>query len=214
MDPLPDTPAELLTHCQRIKKGLAENVGKGRRVYTHEESLTLRMKFGMGFKEDDLLPRLRPIWEAMYVMDRGDVPSFPGEPTSANEAFAGLNTAIGWCQAVLACQDTGRADADPAGQQNTSPTNRPARQRKARRRATARAPRPLTGKETEAMQLVGEHKGNIAAAARAAGKSRAAMSKLYKKATAKLGKKAIKHFTQRLPKDNRGQETIAAEENE
>jgi hypothetical protein len=83
-----------------------------------------------------------------------------------------------------------------------------------RRRATTRRPTPLTAKQTEAMQLVAEHKGNIAAAARAAGKSRAAMSNLYKKATAKLGKKAIKHFTQRLPTDVRGQETIAADKEE
>jgi hypothetical protein len=87
-----------------------------------------------------------------------------------------------------------------------------ASKRKRRRRASAREPAPLTPAQTEAMQLVGEHKGNVAAAARAAGKSRAAMKKLYDKATRKLGKKAIRHFTQRLPRDSRGQETIAAEE--
>jgi hypothetical protein len=62
------------------------------------------------------------------------------------------------------------------------------------------------------MQLVGEHKGNIAAAARAAGKSRAAMAKLYNKANRKLGKKAVKHFTRRLPTDYRGQVRITREE--
>jgi hypothetical protein len=86
--------------------------------------------------------------------------------------------------------------------------------RKHRRRATPRKSIPLTPEQTEAMQLVGEHKGNIAAAARAAGKSRAAMDKLYRKAMAKLGKKTVKHFTQRLPTDARGQETIAADEEE
>jgi hypothetical protein len=40
------------------------------------------------------------------------------------------------------------------------------------------------------------------------------MDKLYKKATAKLGTKAVKHFTQRLPTDHRGQEMVAAEEEE
>jgi hypothetical protein len=103
-------------------------------------------------------------------------------------------------------------EALEAKESGADPARQPTRRRKARRRATARAPQPLTPKQTEAMHLVGEHKGNIAAAARAAGKSRTAMDKLYKKATAKLGKKAIKHFTQRLPQDNRGQETIAAEE--
>jgi len=84
----------------------------------------------------------------------------------------------------------------------------------ARRRASPRKPTPLTAAQTEAMQLVGEHKGNFAAAAKAAGKSRTMMIKLYEKATAKLGKKAVKHLTQRLPTDHRGQEIIAAEEEE
>jgi hypothetical protein len=87
-----------------------------------------------------------------------------------------------------------------------------AAERGRRRRSSPRKPTPLTPKQTEAMQLVGEHKGNIAAAARNAGKSRAAMGKLYKKATTKLGKKAVKHFTQRLPKDSRGQETVTDHE--
>jgi hypothetical protein len=83
-----------------------------------------------------------------------------------------------------------------------------------RRRKTARAPAPLTPKQVEAVQLIGEHKGNISAAARAAGKSPQAMTKLYEKASKKLGKKAVEHVTQRLPIDNRGQEAVAAEEEE
>jgi hypothetical protein len=61
------------------------------------------------------------------------------------------------------------------------------------------------------MHLVGEHKGNVAAAARAAGKSRTAMLKLYQKANKKLGKRAVNHTTRRLPVDNRGQVTISDE---
>jgi molybdenum cofactor biosynthesis enzyme len=86
----------------------------------------------------------------------------------------------------------------------------PARHLKRRRRASARKAVPLTAKQTEAMQLVGEHKGNIAAAARAAGKSRAAMAKLYTKACHKLGTKAVKQATHRLPIDRRGQATVSA----
>lgn len=78
-----------------------------------------------------------------------------------------------------------------------------------RRRAGVRQTAGLSPQQVEAVQLVGEHKGNFAAAARAAGKSRTAMAKLYEKANRKLGKKAIKHATQRLPRDQRGQETIA-----
>jgi hypothetical protein len=58
------------------------------------------------------------------------------------------------------------------------------------------------------VHLVGEHKGNISAAAHVAGKSRQAMKKSYDKAMAKLGKKTVKHATQRLPTDRRGQETV------
>jgi hypothetical protein len=84
----------------------------------------------------------------------------------------------------------------------------PLRRRK-RRRATAWKDRPLTPAQVEAMSLVGEHKGNVAAAARAAGKSHQAMSKLYNKALKKLGQKAPpKAKTRRLPRDERGQETV------
>jgi predicted DNA-binding protein (UPF0251 family) len=67
----------------------------------------------------------------------------------------------------------------------------------------------LTEKQVEAMHLVGEHKGNFAAAAKATGKSRQAMSKLYRKANQKLGKQAIpKPKTQALPTDHRGQAIV------
>jgi len=82
---------------------------------------------------------------------------------------------------------------------------------KRRRRAPAKEPAPLTPKETEAMQLVGEHKGNFTAAGRAAGKSRQAMQKLYEKACRKLGKSAVEPAakTQGLPTDHRGQIDVA-----
>lgn len=98
----------------------------------------------------------------------------------------------------------------PSGKANSQ--GKPGRKR--RRRASPRKLTPLTPEQLEAVQLVSEHKGNIAAAARAAGKSRAAMQKLCNKANRKLGKKAIKHYTQRLPTDSRGQEMVAAEEEE
>jgi hypothetical protein len=69
----------------------------------------------------------------------------------------------------------------------------------------------LTPKQVEAVQLVGEHKGNFTTAGHAAGKSRQAMAKLYQKATEKLGVVAVKQLAkaQRLPHDHRGQPTIA-----
>jgi predicted DNA-binding protein (UPF0251 family) len=82
-------------------------------------------------------------------------------------------------------------------------------QQKRRRRLPPRAITPLTPEQTEAMQLVGEHKGDLSAAARAAGKSRQAMAKLYQKALRKLGVKAsAKPKTQRLPHDRRGQAMV------
>jgi hypothetical protein len=82
---------------------------------------------------------------------------------------------------------------------------------KRRRRQANRPPVPLTEKQVEAMELVGQHKGDVAAAARAAGKSRAAMMKLYGKALKKLGRKAPPaHRTQRLPTDIEGQDVVAA----
>jgi hypothetical protein len=81
----------------------------------------------------------------------------------------------------------------------------PKRTRK-RRRQSGKKLAPLTPEQLEAVQLVGEHKGNMAAAARAAGKSRTAMQKLYDKAMSKLGKKAVdKIKTQALPLDKREQ---------
>jgi hypothetical protein len=82
------------------------------------------------------------------------------------------------------------------------------RQRR-RRRTSPRKPWPLTEEQTEAYHLVTEHKGNVTAAAKVAGKSRQAMRKLYKKAMKKLGQKAVKHGTQALPTDRRGQCTVA-----
>src|SRR5262249_32294146 len=79
-----------------------------------------------------------------------------------------------------------------------------------RRRQSEHKITPLTDKQSEAVHLVGEHKGNVAKAARAAGKSRQAMEKLYGKAMKKLGKKAVdKITTQALPTDHRGQVNVA-----
>ena len=79
-----------------------------------------------------------------------------------------------------------------------------------RRRQTPKAPAPLTPRQAEAVHLVGEHKGNMAAAARAAGVSRTAIEKLYRKAMEKLGKKAVERIkTQALPIDKRGQANLA-----
>jgi hypothetical protein len=78
-----------------------------------------------------------------------------------------------------------------------------------RRRGATRKPTPLTEKQTEALYLVEDHKGNISAAARAAGKSYQVMQRLYEKALRKLGRTATRTLTQRLPTDRRGQVNLA-----
>jgi hypothetical protein len=105
-----------------------------------------------------------------------------------------------------------------ASVETPSGKTKPGTAKKIKRRRT-RQPRvvPLTPNQTEAAYLVGEHKGDVTAAARAAGKSRQAMDKLYKKALKKLGQsanRAKKPKTQALPEDSRGQVKVAAPDRE
>jgi DNA-binding CsgD family transcriptional regulator len=69
--------------------------------------------------------------------------------------------------------------------------------------------RPLTEKQTEAVQIVGESKGDIAAAARRLGRNPKTIRQHYNAAMGKMGKTVVKHATQRLPSDRRGQANIA-----
>jgi hypothetical protein len=89
------------------------------------------------------------------------------------------------------------------------------KKRKRRNRRPPRETHPLTPAQTEALRLVGDHQGNFTKAARAAGKSRTAIKKLYDKVMKKLGRsasKALKSNTRPLPLDGRGQANIPAED--
>jgi len=78
--------------------------------------------------------------------------------------------------------------------------------RRKRRKVGSNEPKPLTPKETEAVHLVGEHKGNMTAGAKAMGISRQAAQKRYDKAMKKLSKTGVRNpQTQALPRDRRGQ---------
>jgi hypothetical protein len=105
----------------------------------------------------------------------------------------------------------GQPTAPQAEQAAERQTDRTPRPRKRRRKPSLVKPTPLTGKQAEAMQIVAEHQGDFTAAAKALGKSRQGVKKLYDKACAKLGKKAVEKAakTQRLPSDHRGQGTLA-----
>lgn len=80
------------------------------------------------------------------------------------------------------------------------------------RRTRKRAPAPLTKEQREAYTLVERHDGNFTSAAKEAGVTRQAITKLYRKACEKIGEavgKKDKPKTQRLPSDSRGQAYVA-----
>lgn len=85
------------------------------------------------------------------------------------------------------------------------------------RRQRQRSPRPLTAKQTEVVQIVGECKGNIADAARRLDLNRKTVAEQYEAAIGKLGEagnpiklamRRINHPS-RLPFDRRGQSDVA-----
>jgi hypothetical protein len=86
--------------------------------------------------------------------------------------------------------------------------NRPKR----RRRKADAVPRPLTAKQAEAIQIVGECKGNFSQAAARMGLDRATVRQHYNAGMGKLGRKAVKHGTQRLPSDKRGQDNVYSDD--
>jgi DNA-binding NarL/FixJ family response regulator len=83
---------------------------------------------------------------------------------------------------------------------------------KRRRRKTDAVPRPLTAKQAEAIQIVGECKGNFAQAADRIGRDRATVRQHYNAGMKKLGRTAVKHRTQQLPSDKRGQDSVSSDD--
>ena len=78
-----------------------------------------------------------------------------------------------------------------------------------KKRRRQREPSELTDKQLEAAQIVGQHKGNIAAAARALGKDYKTVQQHYERAMEKMGKNVLpKPKTRSLSRDKRGQEMI------
>lgn len=87
---------------------------------------------------------------------------------------------------------------------------------KRRQRRSNKTPKanPLTSKQAEIVQVVGECKGNLAEAARRLGKDRKTVEEGYRTAMAKLGKTAYwtKNKTRLLSRDNRGQVNLSADD--
>jgi len=94
---------------------------------------------------------------------------------------------------------------------SAEPAAGPVGKTKRRRRKTDAAPRPITAKQAEAVQIVGECKGNITEAARRLGVSAKTVRQNYQAGLGKLGRKAVKHATQRLPSDKRGQDNVSSD---
>jgi hypothetical protein len=70
----------------------------------------------------------------------------------------------------------------------------------------------LTPIQAEIVQIVGEFKGNIAAAARQLVKDRKTVAESYRAAMGKLGKSVVsRDKTQLLPRDKRGQESVSTD---
>ena len=84
-----------------------------------------------------------------------------------------------------------------------SPKNQ--ERKRSRRPSKTSKPRKLTTLQTEAIQIVGEYKGNIAEAARRLNKDRKTIEEAYKSGLAKLGKVAVQRGTRTFPRDRRGQ---------
>ena len=74
--------------------------------------------------------------------------------------------------------------------------------------------RPLTPRQMEAVTVVPECKGNYGEAARRMGLDRKTVVQHYKAGMGKLGIKAVKHGTQGLPADRRGQANVTYEDDQ
>lgn len=78
-----------------------------------------------------------------------------------------------------------------------------------RRPPLASKVRPLTAKQTEALQIVGECKGSYADAAKRMGLNRKTVKQHYEVACRKMGYSVSKTKTLSIPLDRRGQENVA-----
>jgi hypothetical protein len=108
----------------------------------------------------------------------------------------------------LAARWPNEGGAETVGTKRESTKTSGAKPKRRRRRETD-GTRPLTVKQTQAVQLYGELKGNFTAVGKRMGVSRQMAEKHYNRAMKKLGKRAMpNHKTATLPTDKRGQANI------
>lgn len=107
--------------------------------------------------------------------------------------------------------------ASPAGGENGEPeqgSGKPAAQKGKggkgkKRKRQSDVFRPITPAQAEAIQVVGECKGNIAEAARRLGKDPKTVKQSYEAGLKKIGGKAVKPTTKAIATDRRGQSDVA-----
>jgi DNA-binding CsgD family transcriptional regulator len=112
----------------------------------------------------------------------------------------------GWADEIDAedaSQAAGGAEAASAG--------KPAAQRRKRKRQPVKG-KALTPRQAEVVHIVGECKGDFAAVGRRLGIDRKTVEQHYNAAMQKLGKAAVKHATQPLRSDRRGQADLTPED--
>lgn len=85
-----------------------------------------------------------------------------------------------------------------------------------RRRGVTQKLRPLTARQAEVIQIVGECKGNIAKAAEKLGRNRKTIDEAYRAGMAKLGKQVIrsKDKTRLFARDRRGQYDVSSDDDQ
>jgi hypothetical protein len=108
----------------------------------------------------------------------------------------------------------GDAPAKPEAEVENPPPKRHRDVTHARRASKPQKPRPLTPRQTEVVQIVGECKGNLAEAARRLGRTYKTVEESYRAGLAKLGKTAVqsRDKTRLLARDRRGQIDVSEDD--
>lgn len=96
------------------------------------------------------------------------------------------------------------------GNAEAGSTAKPAPRRKRKRQPVKG--KALTPRQAEVVHIVGECKGDLAAAGRQLGIDRKTVEQHYRAAMQKLGKATVRHATQTIRSDRRGQADVTAED--
>ncbi|HEY7308394.1 MAG TPA: hypothetical protein VH643_03425 [Gemmataceae bacterium] len=89
---LPSTLDTLRAECEAHRHRIVEAMRQGQRFYPFTNAnYAARLK---GDAHGHLLPSLEPLWHAAAALDLNGTPSFPGEPQTALEAVAALDSLL------------------------------------------------------------------------------------------------------------------------